>query len=299
MDTPHSGWIPNIDLGRDYDKRYLDANIHYDVLRNLAAHFGRKMPVHRHAQSVQIHFIENGPVTFQIDERLFQVTGPCLVLTPAATPHAFEVHDSARGHVITINQTLIWKFISRAGDLQLEQAANEGLCLYDAGIRVEDRADWLFVRDLINRIATEWSSDDGPKPFVLDSFVGLLLIYISRIRRSEPTSALTSSSELQIFHHFTQLIEAHYKEHWHITQYTHALGIAESKLAKVCRQISHSVPKELVQERLLREAKRLLSHTLLTSSEIAYELGFHDPAYFSRFFKAKTGLTPISYRRAN
>ena len=49
-ETNHTEWIPNIILGQDYDRRYLDAPIHYDVLENLAAFYGRDMPVHRHAQ---------------------------------------------------------------------------------------------------------------------------------------------------------------------------------------------------------------------------------------------------------
>ena len=55
-------------------------------------------------------------------------------------------------------------------------------------------------------------------------------------------------------------------------------------------------PNDVIKDRILLEAKRLLVHTTLTAKEIGYELGYEDPAYFSRLFVQKTGETPSGYR---
>jgi len=82
-----SGWIPNINIGEDYDRRYIDAPIHYESIDNLAVFFGRDMPVHRHAQYFQIYYIEAGDINFHIDDNLFQVKAPpCFLhLQPSLT----------------------------------------------------------------------------------------------------------------------------------------------------------------------------------------------------------------------
>lgn len=291
-------WIPNIDLGRDYDDRYLGATIHYDVLRNLAAHFGRQMPVHRHAQSVQIHYIENGPVAFHIEDRLYEVDGPCLFLTPAAVPHSFQVAPEASGHVLTLSQSLVWQLMRRTQDTDLEHALTEGLCLYSAGIAEDKHPIWRFITELIGNIREEWQREAPAKHFVLDSLVGLLLAQIARLHEADAFSVDTNNADLHLFNAFNRLVEAHYKDHWQIPQYTEALAVSESRLNQVCKQISHTSPKHLVRERLFKEAKRLLAFTNQSANEIAYALGFNDPAYFSRAFKKLTGLTPLAFRES-
>lgn len=55
-------------------------------------------------------------------------------------------------------------------------------------------------------------------------------------------------------------------------------------------------PNEVIKNRIILEAKRLLVHTSMTAKEIAHELGYEDPAYFSRQFQVKTGESPSSFR---
>ncbi|MBP8780668.1 MAG: helix-turn-helix domain-containing protein [Alicycliphilus sp.] len=65
----------------------------------------------------------------------------------------------------------------------------------------------------------------------------------------------------------------------------------------VCRRIADLPSKRLVYERLMQESKRLLLFTGGSVNEICYQLGFKDPAYFSRFFVRYAGLTPSAYRQ--
>ena len=68
--------IPNINIGKAYDQRYIDSEIHYDHLENLANFFGRNMPVHYHDRFYQIHVILNGTVRVHLDETSYCVEGP-------------------------------------------------------------------------------------------------------------------------------------------------------------------------------------------------------------------------------
>ena len=67
-------------------------------------------------------------------------------------------------------------------------------------------------------------------------------------------------------------------------------------MREICQGMTGKSAGTLVQDRLVLEAQRLLIYTNATSSMVAYELGFKDPSYFSRFFKRRTGLSPMAFR---
>ncbi|MBN4053861.1 4-hydroxyphenylacetate catabolism regulatory protein HpaA [Haliea sp. AH-315-K21] len=294
---PSSDWIPNINLGEDYDRRYIDASIHYDAQENLAVFFGRDMPVHRHAQYLQIHYFERGDINFHIDDKLFQVEGPCLFLTPPAIPHSFQTMQDAGGHVLTIHQSLIWELMKRGLQNVPEIDLQLGICLTEKNMHEEQRNQWQLIQQLLQNIKNEWLAESPAKFLVLENFVYLLIIQIARLSSRQVKSSLINNDDLRLFHRFSNEIETHLHEHWHLYEYTRTIGVSASRLYQICKRISNSSPKKIIRERLLQEVKRMLTFSSLSSNEISYKLGFNDPAYFSRFFKAQTGMTPHSYRK--
>lgn len=297
MSTPdHNEWIPNIILGQDYDRRYLDAPIHYDVLENLAAFYGRDMPVHRHAQYLQIHYIDRGEIRFHIDDRIYHARGPALVLTPASVPHSFLTEGEACGHVLTIHQSIAWQLLKDGLQQEMETEFNRGLCIVRDELDPEQRLQWPLITQTFRNLKVEWYRERPAKRLTLHTLVRLLLIQISRLSPKEAESTTVNNDDLRIFHRFADLVEEHFREHLHLPDYTGRLGISESRLHQICQRVSNRSPKKLIHDRIVQETKRLLVFTDLSSSDICYQLGFSDPAYFSRFFKRHTGLTAQRFR---
>jgi len=292
----HNDWIPNIVLGKDYDLRYADAPIHYESLENLAGFFSRDMPVHRHVQYMQIHYINEGDISFHIDDRIYSVCGPACFMTPASVPHSFMTQDGTTGHVLTIHQALIWQLMKDG--LQREKTVNlkEGVCLDPSGYDDALNRQWLQVEQTFDNLKLEWDSDHPARTLMLENLCRMLIVQIARLSSKPAESTKASSEGLRLFRMFTDLIEEHYCEHWPLSKYTGQMGISESRLNLICRNISNNSPKKLINERLLQEVKRLLIFSTLTGKEICYQLGFSDPAYFSRFFKRNAGLTVQQYR---
>mgnify|MGYP002041108330 FL=1 len=79
-------------------------------------------------------------------------------------------------------------------------------------------------------------------------------------------------------------------------RYASSLGVTEARLNDVCRRIADLPSKRLVHERVMQESKRLLLFTGSSINEICYQLGFKDPAYFSRFFQRYAKTAPGEYR---
>ncbi|KIC95085.1 AraC family transcriptional regulator [Flavihumibacter solisilvae] len=95
---------------------------------------------------------------------------------------------------------------------------------------------------------------------------------------------------------FKMLIERHFKEEKLVNFYASKLNISANYLNILCRKNLGVSATQLIQQRVLLEAKRLLQSTELSIKEIAFELGFIDHAYFSNFFKTQTRATPTAFR---
>ena len=78
--------------------------------------------------------------------------------------------------------------------------------------------------------------------------------------------------------------------------YAHRLNITPNYLNALCQEFFLKTASEIIRERTILEAKRLLMHSGLSVSEIAYKIGFTDNSYFGRYFKNDTGMTPKNFR---
>jgi AraC-like DNA-binding protein len=108
--------------------------------------------------------------------------------------------------------------------------------------------------------------------------------------------AARPNNDLEFFRKFTQLVEAHYKQKHNVANYADLLLIAPKTLTHRFKRLGLPQPNEIIKNRIILEAKRLLVHTDKSAKEIAYSLGYDDPAYFSRLFLIKTGEPPSGFR---
>jgi AraC family transcriptional activator of pobA len=129
---------------------------------------------------------------------------------------------------------------------------------------------------------------------------GLLIALLANLLRlaSQPSATHDGADARQreLVARLRRLIEAHYRTHTGIDVYAHSLGVSESKLRRVCLKVTGQTPIEMLHLRLLVEAERQLRYTTMSIAQIAYHLGFEDPAYFSRFFARHTQLAPRLFR---
>ena len=101
----------------------------------------------------------------------------------------------------------------------------------------------------------------------------------------------------QLLNEFRKLVNSRFTDLKTPKEYAARLNISSNYLNAVCMEVLSKTTSEVVQERIILEAKRLLAHTGLNVSEISYKLGFKDNSYFGRYFKKAVGLSPDRYRR--
>jgi AraC-like DNA-binding protein len=127
----------------------------------------------------------------------------------------------------------------------------------------------------------------------------LLFLVLSETQRlaNANRDSPTSKAQVLIFKQFVQLMELHFTDKWSVEQYAHVLHTTPRQLNRVLREVANQNFSSMLQNRICLEAKRLLNLTGLTVNQISEHLGFEDPAYFSRFFRKNTELSPLDFRR--
>lgn len=161
---------------------------------------------------------------------------------------------------------------------------------------VEDEI--AFLGSLFKEMILEFKLNDSSLEEMMRTYLKQLLIRATRSwKRQHLDNAVTDQqSDLEFFRKFTRLVDEHYKSKHTVADYADFLCMAPKTITHKFNRLRLPQPNEVIKNRIILEAKRLLVHTSLTAKEIAYDLGYNDPAYFSRLFMAKTGESPSGFR---
>ncbi|MNL48452.1 HTH-type transcriptional activator RhaS [compost metagenome] len=125
-----------------------------------------------------------------------------------------------------------------------------------------------------------------------------LLMLAERERQLQGFSEIKKGPNLDHTLTFTQLLDRQFTHQKAVRQYALQMGITERRLQQATSAALGKTPKQLVEERVLLEAKRLLAHTSESVKEIGFELGFEEPTNFGRFFRLNVGQTPTEFRQS-
>ena len=147
------------------------------------------------------------------------------------------------------------------------------------------------------QIKNEIVMDDSSIEEMLRILLKQIIIKCTRLWKQEHHVASEQMRpEVEFSRTFSQLVEWHYTKHHTVAAYAELLHITPKALNKRITRYSNTTPNDVIKNRIMLEAKRLLAHTQLSSKEIAYKLGYDDIAYFTRLFTKQAGAAPQSFR---
>lgn len=299
MTSSQNMQIPDIHLSRIHNPDDQDSDVHCESFGRLAQIFGRNTPAHRHSRFYQVHLLQQGSIRLQLDEQFHAGRAPLAFLTPPAAPHAFYSDDETEGLVITVRQEVVRAWYAGMPGHWPKALLREPafLPLADQEGVVSEEGQRLM--DIARLLQGEFRGSRPGRSAALSSLGLCFFVGLSRLitMRADPAPVDRRSNEdLRIFLAFCDLVEARFREHLTLQRYARQLKVTEARLNDICRRVAQIASKELVHERLLAEARRLLRFSLTPVAELGYQLGFADPGYFSRFFKQRTGLSPSDFR---
>jgi|SRR5690554_1981551 len=141
-------------------------------------------------------------------------------------------------------------------------------------------------------------SENNMKSLSIGSFLKLLLIECNNICSINPIESDVDTSGDNLIRSFKKAVNKDYKKEHSTTYYANELHISPDHLNQTVKARIGKTAKDYIQARIITEAKRLLFFTNHTNKEIAYELGFNEPANFSAFFKKHTDLSPSHFKKS-
>ena len=125
----------------------------------------------------------------------------------------------------------------------------------------------------------------------------VLLLWVERWHEDTRTERRDADdAEVHLHERFAERLEADFRRHHDAAHYADALAVPAAALSRALSHVTGRATKELVTDRVMLEAARLLRFTDLTVQEIGHRTGFRDPLYFSRAFKRHQGESPLAYR---
>lgn len=242
---------------------------------------------HRHADLCQLLFVRRGQVQMQVEDQRTSLDEVAIQVVPPLSVHGFRFSEDIEGHVVTLAAPLVGHL-----QAQLGQARDIlGTCAsYPAG------DDAQYLDGLFSALQDEYQGQQPAREMLMHSLVGLIVVWVGRQALQRSKASQRPQRARDYFNGFMQLVEAHYREHVKVEELAHKLGISVSHLNGTCRELAGQPALQIMHERQLLEAKRLLTYTGMTIYEISAEPGFSDPTNFTRLFRRRVGISPKVFR---
>jgi AraC family transcriptional regulator, transcriptional activator of pobA len=171
--------------------------------------------------------------------------------------------------------------------------------IYEPPFTIIDELSAATFKMLLEQMKTEIQNQALAQYELLVSYLKIFLITASRLKTEQQPKAKKALSDLKepfILQNLKDSIEKDFKTKHSASDYADALNISSKALAKITKTYFNKTLTELISERIVIEAKRELYLSNKSVKEIAYELGYEDEHYFSRFFKTNADVSPQMYR---
>jgi len=266
--------------------------IHVEAMCARAKLLTGNVKPHAHQELFQLVFALSGECNVQLDGASQRVEGPCIVSIPAGVVHAFMFEEESAGWVVTASSHLVVN-LKRTDDAQLLAAFLKAPFILPLD---EERDGVNVLTTIFTLMMDEFEGVKLARNVGLEALLRLLLIHVRRRLEQEETAFSETDENRNIFHEFRSLVEKHYRDQWAVSKYAGKLCCSQPRLNRICARFAERTANEIIMDRIVLEACRRLLYTTAPAIDIAYDLGFQDPSYFSRFFKRRLGVTPRDYR---
>ncbi len=243
---------------------------------------------HRHAFH-QVFLITEGGGTHSVDGVERKVQAPWLMLVAKGKTHQYIPDIEARGWIIDFGEEFLdedatWLFSHFVAFSDLPLGKDD---LFDQASHLA-RIIWD-----IGKI-----KNDESRPALRHLLSAFLHLFQARIRETATRNQPHRASEFQLFQAFLRQLDASFATEKEVDFYTRQLRCTPRRLSAACKLVLGRTPQNIIIERCMLEAKRLLLHTDLGIQQIAASLGCEDQSNFTKAFRKATGETPSGFRKS-
>lgn len=257
--------------------------VHFEHIKDRASEYAWVISPHRHPQMSQLIFIKQGSVEVNVDGKQFTMGDNSLIYIPAEAVHGFSFAPNTEGSVVSFPLLIVNELNqAKAGVL----ASLSELIIAPMTSTIAQLLDFLEL-EYVN---------SSPHHILVK--LGLAYSVLAKIADlSEQNSLEMKAIPTSYLAKLDRLIVENMGRGLCPSEYAELLSITTGHLSRICRDEKGSSASVYIETMIMTEAARLLAFTQQSISQVAYQVGFNDPSYFSRRFRLIQGLTPSQYKK--
>jgi AraC family transcriptional regulator, transcriptional activator of pobA len=269
----------------DVDERFL----HIESIAERSHLHDWTIRPHAHQDLHHLLLVTRGGGVFYAEGTSNPFSQASLISVPLACVHGFDMNPGTDGWILTASGALIERIAQEHAELRpVLTDANVMSLPSDAAAAMAARFEALMVEFRSNL--------PGRRTAAEAMLIGILVASLRRKLQLLPDTERNTGADSVLASKYRALVEEHFRTPLKVSDYARRLCVSSERLRQACVRSSASSPLALLNARRLLEAKRSLLYTAMSVGLIAESCGFPDPAYFSRFFTQRTGVSPMAYR---
>jgi AraC family transcriptional activator of pobA len=267
-------------------------SLHIEDIQSRSRKYLWRIATHRHRALSQCILVASGAANVLLEEASSDFMGPTVVVVPAGTVHSFRFRPDTHGFVLTMDLDRLLSMTPAVHQRPIQTLFAQP-SVFDLG------ADAALARravKLLELLRDEFQQPDSGRLPVCTWLAASVLAVLANGVNAE-AAEFPSGSDMKLLRRFRASIETNYLKHWPVRRYARQLDLSQSGLNRLCRSLCGTTAFDLIQQRLALEARRRLMFLAHPVHGISADLGFKDPAYFSRFFRRRCSMSPNEFRR--
>jgi AraC-like DNA-binding protein len=266
----------------------------YDLAEYYQSNSEHSSKPHTHSFYQIIWFISKKGKHF-IDFKDYQIQENSLFFISKNQVHYFEHRSDYKGYLIHFNESFI---LSNETDINFFLTYN-----------IFNNSEKPFIqihKNLKNQISSYFNqisievpnSSEFGNNSILSYLLKSMLLLIEREKRKSIKTETTKINQNSRFLKFRDLLEKQFNKKWSVTDYAKELAISTKTLNAIIKIEMGKTVSQVINDRIILESKRKLTHTNAYINQIAYDLGFKDPYYFIKYFKKHVKCSPSEFRKS-
>jgi AraC family transcriptional activator of pobA len=263
-----------------------------DLKAHLQSHQFVNSP-HRHNTYITILFTK-GTGAHQIDFSSYKVIPGSVFLLSPGQAHSWSLSEDANGFVFFHTGDFYNSiYVNRkVEDFPFFYLSSNYPVVYCHSKNINK------IEELFKEILNEFKTGLIHRERKLGSLVDLVYVELTRIYYNKGDNQEKKNSNYTKVKNLLKLIDENFKRKKSAAEYADLMNMTSRHLSRICQEVLNKSTSDLIYERIILEAKRLLTHTDTSVSRVAEQLGFDDYSYFVRFFKTREGKTPKEFQNS-
>lgn len=206
--------------------------------------------------------------------------------------HSWHFEGEIQGYIVHFNAELFTTFLQNRDYVQqftfFGGYSKEGVITLPTEVRME-------IEAVLNKLLTEANKESGSMDLIR-TFLLQVFLLVDKYCSQQDHNGMPFANAMLI-RQFRQLVDKQFRNLRLPKDYARLLYITPNHLNAVVKDVLGKTAGDIIRDRIVVEAKRLLTNGEMDVKEIAYDLNFEDPSYFTRFFRNNVGTTPEQFRK--